>query len=140
MNGTGVLLDSVILIDHLNGIPAATAYLRAVGAKAHISAITRAEVLTGAEGSERQLIARFLDCFAFHALDLDIADLAAELRHLHGWKLPDAFQAAVAQYYSLTLATRNHKDFDPNQYSFVVIPYKKVGVRPGKFTFVTKDR
>jgi predicted nucleic acid-binding protein len=124
MNGTGVLLDSVILIDHLNGIPAATAYLRTIGAAAHISAITRAEVLTGAEGSERQLLARFLDCFTFHALDLDVADLAAELRHLHGWKLPDAFQAAVAQHYNLALATRNHKDFDPKQHLFVVIPYK----------------
>ncbi len=124
MNGTGVLLDSVILIDHFNGVPAATEYLRTVGPKAHISAITRAEVLTGEEGAERKLIARFLDCFTFHALDLDVADLAAELRHLHIWKLPDAFQAAVAQRYNLVFATRNHNDFDPKRHSFVVIPYK----------------
>ena len=124
MNGTGVLLDSVILIDHFNGVPAATEYLRTVGPKAHISAITRAEVLTGEEGAERKLIARFLDCFTFHALDLDVADLAAELRHRHRWKLPDAFQAAVAQRHSLVFATRNLKDFDPKHHPFVVIPYK----------------
>jgi predicted nucleic acid-binding protein len=124
MNGAGVLLDSVILIDHFNGVPAATEYLLTVGPKAHISAITRAEVLTGAEGAERKLMARFLDCFTFHALDLEVADLAAELRQLHRWKLPDAFQAAVAQRHNLVFATRNHKDFDPMHHSFVTIPYQ----------------
>jgi predicted nucleic acid-binding protein len=123
MSGNGVLLDSVILIDHLNGVPAATGYLRSIGHEAHISAITRAEVLTGLAGSGRQAGVRLLDCFTFHGIDKEAADLAAELRREHGWRLPDAFQAAVALRHELSLATRNTKDFDPERYSFVVVPY-----------------
>jgi predicted nucleic acid-binding protein len=39
------LLDSVILIDHLNQCPQATQYLETVEQRAVISVITRAEVL-----------------------------------------------------------------------------------------------
>jgi len=123
MSGNGVLLDSVILIDHLNGIPVATEYLGSVGHEAHISAITRAEVLTGLAGAARQTGSRFLDCFSFHSIDKEVADLAAELRHEHGWRLPDALQAAVALRHELSFATRNTKDFDPALYPFVVVPY-----------------
>ena len=52
-----------------------------------------------------------------------MADLAAELRRVHRWKLPDAFQAAVAQRNALHLATRNTDDFNPQRHSFVVVPY-----------------
>jgi hypothetical protein len=123
MNGNGVLLDSVILIDHLNGIAAATSYLQKIGRVACVSAITRAEVLTGLSGDARRTAAHFLDCFRFLPLDLEVADLAAELRCLHRWKLPDAFQAAVARHHKLCLATRNTADFDPKLHSFVIIPY-----------------
>ena len=52
MSGEGVLLDSVILIDHLNGIEVATSYLRRISTLARVSAITRAEVLTGFDDSD----------------------------------------------------------------------------------------
>lgn len=126
MSGNGILLDSVILIDHFNGVPMATEYLRRVGGEAHVSAITRAEVLTGLEGSVRQLGARLLDCFSFVPIDREIADLAAELRHLHGWKLPDALQAASAVHHGLMLATCNTRDFEPARHPFVVVPYTVV--------------
>jgi hypothetical protein len=42
-----LLLDSVILIDHFNGIPAATTYLRTIETTAVLSVITRAETLVG---------------------------------------------------------------------------------------------
>ena len=51
------------------------------------------------------------------------ADLAAELRHAHGWRMPDAFQAAVALRHELRLATRITKDFNPDLHPFVVVPY-----------------
>jgi predicted nucleic acid-binding protein len=41
------LLDSVILIDHFNGVDMATDYLSSIRVDATISVITRAEVLTG---------------------------------------------------------------------------------------------
>ena len=44
-------------------------------------------------------------------------------RRRNGWKLPDAFQAALAQLHNLKLATRNTRDFPPQQYLFVVVPY-----------------
>ena len=42
-----LLLDSVILIDHFNGVAQATDYLSRWRKVAAISVITRAEVLTG---------------------------------------------------------------------------------------------
>ena len=119
-----LLLDSVILIDHFNRIAEATAYLRQVRDRAAISVITRAEVLTGFETSDRQQATVLLDCYPLLEITKPIADLAAHLRREHGWKLPDAFQAALVQHHNLRLATRNTKDFSPERYDFVIVPYE----------------
>lgn len=63
MSGPAVLLDSVILIDHFNGIDQATVFLGSVGREAYVSPITRAEVLTGFDAAERDLARALLDCF-----------------------------------------------------------------------------
>ncbi|GAB6044156.1 PIN domain-containing protein [Endothiovibrio diazotrophicus] len=118
-----LLLDSVILIDHFNGIPPATAYLREVKAEAVISVITRAEVLAGFPTDRGALAARLLDTFPALTIDTPVADLAARLRREQRWKLPDALQAALAQHHGLTLVTRNTKDFAPERHSFVRVPY-----------------
>lgn len=118
-----LLLDSVILIDHFNGAAAATRYLSEHHADAVISVITRAEVLTGFEQRAVRKALQFLDCFPTLAIDQVTADLAAALRRDHGWKLPDAFQAALAQQHGLRLVTRNRRDFPPQRYRFVDIPY-----------------
>ncbi len=118
------LLDSVILIDHFNGITTATDYLSAHHADAAVSVITRAEVLTGFEPFAARTAVQFLDCFPTLGIDQPIADLAATLRRNHGWKLPDAFQAAIAQQHGLKLVTRNQRDFPPQRHRFVVIPYR----------------
>jgi predicted nucleic acid-binding protein len=52
-----------------------------------------------------------------------IADLAASLRREYRWKLPDAFQAALAKHHELRLATRNTEDFPPEAHEFVSVPY-----------------
>src|SRR5260221_12936818 len=109
--GLRVLLDSVILIDHLNGEAAATAYLAKEHNHSAISVITRAEVLAGYDLRGRKPIQELLDAFPALAIDREAADLAASLRREHRWKLPDAFQAALAQIHNLKLATRNTKDF-----------------------------
>ncbi len=118
-----LLLDSVILIDHFNGVAAATNYLSEHHPDAAISVITRAEVLTGFEPRAASKAAQFLDCFPTLGIDQATADLAAALRRDHGWKLPDAFQAAIAQQHGLRLVTRNRRDFPPQRHRFVVIPY-----------------
>ncbi len=117
-----LLLDSVVLSDHFNGVSAATDYLRNVEGKAAISVVTRAEVLTGFDaGAERER--ELLDQFPLLDVNGPVADLAATLRREHGWRLPDAFQAALAQHHELRLATRNTKDFSPERHGFAVVPY-----------------
>ncbi len=119
-----LLLDSVILIDHFNGVAAATEYLSARQPDAAISVITRAEVLTGFPRPAARKAAAFLDCFPTLSIDQAIADLAALLRRNHRWKLPDAFQAAIARHHHLRLVTRNSRDFPPRRHRFVLIPYQ----------------
>ncbi len=120
-----ILADSVILIDHFNGIAAATDYLSRMRGQIAISAITRAEVLTGFEPRRRRLPRRFLDQFPLIVIDRDVADLAATLRRKHGWRMPDAIQAAAAKQHRLKLATRDVDDFPPKRHRFVVVPYRR---------------
>jgi len=122
MNGD-VVIDSVILIDHFNAVGQATAYLGEVGEAAAITAITRAEVLTGFDSADVPLALSLLNRFRLLVIDEHIADLAARLRREHRWKLPDALQAAAARQHGLRLATRNTKDFPPERYAFVHVPY-----------------
>lgn len=117
------LVDSVILIDHFNGVTAATEYLRQNWKAASISVITRAEVLTGFQAHRETLAKQLLDRFSTLPAGADGADLAAALRRQYRWKLPDALQAAIAVNRRLKLATRNTRDFDPARHSFVVVPY-----------------
>lgn len=117
------LLDSVILIDHFNGVQAATQFLAEYGPVCAISVITRAEVLTGFEARTEPLARRLLDNFRVLAIDVQTADLAASLRRENRWKLPDALQAAVARRYELVLVTRNTKDFRSGGPLEVLVPY-----------------
>lgn len=118
------LIDSVILIDHLNGIDKATRFiLKLDPTLTAISVITRAEILTGFEESEQSDVISLLDQYQLLDIDKTIADLAANLRRDFNWKLSDAFQAAIAKHHKVTLTTRNTKDFDPRKHDFVEIPY-----------------
>ena len=92
-----ILIDSVIMIDHFNGVPAATEYLLRMQGKLAISVITFAEVLTGFEGKERQLARRLLDRFPILIIDRTVADLAATLRRQNRWKMPDVLQVRGSQ-------------------------------------------
>lgn len=118
-----LLLDSVIVIDHLNGIELATRYLSAHGADCAVSVITRAEVLAGFDDASAALARELLDLFPTLPITLDIADRAARLRRSERWKLPDAFQAALAMHHGLALVTRNTRDFRSGAGLEVVAPY-----------------
>jgi predicted nucleic acid-binding protein len=118
------LLDSVILIDHFNGIAAATEYLSEQGAVCALSVITRAEVLSGFDEPTTPLALELLDQFPALPITTEVADLAARLRHSQRWKLPDALQAAVAITHGLALVTRNTKDFRDGARLRVVVPYR----------------
>lgn len=118
------LIDSVILIDHLNGISKATAFVLGLDPlQTAISVITRAEILSGLDEQGQVSVRPLLDQYQLLIIDKPIADLAAQLRREYGWKLPDAFQAALAQHHKIKLTTRNTKDFDPKTHEFVEVPY-----------------
>ena len=123
MSGEGVLLDSTILIDHFNGATQATDYLLSLRDRGHVSAITRAEVLSGFTATRAPSARSVLDAYRQIPVDTAVADLAAELRRTIRWRLPDALQAAAAVHHGLKLATRNVKDFPPRRFDFVVVPY-----------------
>lgn len=118
------LIDSVIVIDHLNGIEAATEFLRSTGAEGMLSVITRAEVLSGVARADLPLVKRLLDRFQTLEITAAVGNRAARLRRRNGWKLPDALQAALAIEHRLLLATRNTRDFAPKRFRFVRIPYR----------------
>jgi hypothetical protein len=118
------LLDSVILIDHLNGIDKATRFiLKLQPEQTAISVITRAEILAGLEEEDKKVVVALLDQYKLLIIDQPVADMAADLRRVHRWKLPDAFQPALALHHKIKLTTRNTKDFDPKKLDFVEIPY-----------------
>ena len=118
------LIDSVILIDHLNGISKATQFVLGLDPlQTAISVITRAEILAGLDEEGQVSVRPLLDQYQLLIIDKPIADLAAQLRREYGWKLPDAFQAALAQHHKIKLTTRNTKDFDPKTHEFVEVPY-----------------
>lgn len=117
-----MLLDSVIVIDRLNRIPAALGFFSR-HADLTVSAVTVAEVLAGIEEDGHAEISAFLDTFPFLGVDSAVAELAGRLRRTESWKLPDALQAATAQHHGLQLVTRNTKDFRPERHPFVVVPY-----------------
>jgi predicted nucleic acid-binding protein len=91
-----LLVDSVVLIDHLSGNTHATEFLAQNRHKASVSVITRAEVLVGAREHDIAAITRLLDALPTLGIDREAADSAATLRREHNLRLPDAFQAALA--------------------------------------------
>lgn len=124
MTGPKYLVDSVVVIDHLNGHPAASEFLRTHSTECAISVITRAETLSGCEEENTVRTKLFLDRFPTIHLDDSIAEQAARFRRQYRWKLLDAFQAAIVQAHSLMLVTRNTKDFPPERHPFVKVPYR----------------
>lgn len=114
----------MILIDHFNHIEPASSWLANHAAESAISVITRAEVLAGFDAAQEALARELLDHFPALPITVEIADRAAVLRRTDRLKLPDALQAAVAAHHSLTLVTRNTRDFQTNREFKVLVPYK----------------
>ena len=117
------LLDSVIVIDHLNGIEAATGFIADHATSSALSVITRAEVLAGCGKTSEVPVMNLLNQFPTLPMTTEIADAAARLRRSERWKLPDAIQAAIAIGHQLTLVTRNTRDFQPGGQPEVLTPY-----------------
>lgn len=105
------LLDTNILIDYLNGIPAARKELNHYETRA-ISIVTWMEVMCGGEPELADTTRAFLGRFTVISISEAIAERAVNLRRERNLKLPDAIILATAVESGLTLVTRNTKDFD----------------------------
>ncbi len=107
------LFDTNILIDYLNGVPAAKAELDLYTDRA-ISIITWMEVQVGTSPLEQPQVDQFLRSFALLSIDPVVAARTVALRKTSKIKLPDAIIWATAQTQSRLLVTRNSKDFSAN--------------------------
>lgn len=74
--------------------------------------VTRAELRAGAVTPSQQDVVRWLlGTMTEYSVDRRIAEEAGRIRREHGLRLPDALIAATALVHSLSLHTRNHRDF-----------------------------
>lgn len=107
------LFDTNILVDYLQGIPAARDELNRYTGRL-ISVITWMEILVGCRDANEEAATRqFLKAFRTVELSAAIAERAVTLRRQTRLKLPDAIIQATAQEHNALLITRNTKDFDP---------------------------
>ena len=103
-----LLVDTDVCIHHLSG---ARRLPRQAGRLAY-SVITRAELLAGARGGEAASVRRLLAGMEELEVDRRVAERAALLRRERpSLRMPDALIAATALVHSLTLHTRNSRDF-----------------------------
>ena len=75
-----LLLDSVIVIDHFNGIEAAISYLAKHGSESALPVITRAEALAGFNERSAAVALDLLNVFTTLPVTVEVADTAARLR------------------------------------------------------------
>jgi predicted nucleic acid-binding protein len=115
------LIDTNILIDYLNAVPAAKAELDRYRDKA-ISIVTWMEVMVGASADVENATRAFLNGFDRIELDETVARRAVELRKQRKMKLPDAIIWASAQENAMLLVTRNTRDFPKNDPG-IRVPY-----------------
>jgi predicted nucleic acid-binding protein len=101
-----ILVDTDVFIDHLRG----AVELKVGKHRLHYSVVTRAELFAGTSATD--LVTRLLAPFREIQLDRAIAERAGRLRRETGVRLPDALVAATALERSLSLSTRNVKDFE----------------------------
>lgn len=107
MSGTGLLLDTDVLVDSLRG-----ARRLAVGREPiSYSVVTLCELFSGRNVDEA-LVVVTLGSFRPIGVDVRIAEEAGRIRRAAGIRTPDALIAATARVHGLQLVTRNRRDFD----------------------------
>jgi predicted nucleic acid-binding protein len=117
------VFDTNILVDYLNGIPAANREMEHYEEIA-ISIVTWMEVLAGADDAEEEAVMReFLSRFKIQPVEKAVAERAIKIRRQQKLKLPDAIIWATARELGRILVTRNTKDFSEKD-AGIRVPYK----------------
>lgn len=107
------LFDTNIVIDYASGIKQAQSLIRACPHR-YISMITWVEFLVGIPLPRIEQAEIFLkENFEILPIDLETAREAVIIRKNFRMKLPDSMIYGTAKSNSLTLVTRNTKDFNP---------------------------
>ena len=104
------LFDTNILIDYLNGVPAARKELDLYESCA-VSIVTWMEVMCGGDVEVEATTRAFLNRFTVLPASEGVAERAVKLRRERHLKLPDAIILATSLDTGLMLVTRNTKDF-----------------------------
>jgi predicted nucleic acid-binding protein len=117
-----ILYDSNILIDFLNGLPAAITELSQTHNTMFISIISWTEILAGVSPQSHEETTQFLRTFKLATINIAVATAAAQLRQQQRLKIADALIYASALSVGAVLATRNSRDF-PQGTPHVHIPY-----------------
>lgn len=116
---SAVILDTTVLIDHLRGMPEATAVIDGApdrGLRPSASVLTKTEILRGMRSAERRAVRELFGVIAWVPVDEAIADLAGEYGRVYrtshrGIEVPDLIIAATAMRADAELWTRNVKHF-----------------------------
>lgn len=114
------LLDTTLIVDHVNGHPPAMALLHRLydeGADLFTCDVVVCEAMSGGDDEHRRVVSRLLRALDYVATDPDAARAAGAARlerHRSGAKLGlgDALIAAVARTLDATVVTRNRPDFE----------------------------
>ena len=121
-----IALDSSVFIYHVEANPRYTAlteiifsWLEGPGGRAVTSTITMTELLVPAyRDLDQQRVNKFYGLLSKYpnldwiAPTLEIADIAAQIRAQHGFRTPDALQAATARYSAVTGLISNDPIFE----------------------------
>ena len=110
------LVDTDVLIEHLRGSTAATELLVEIADEAHVSVLTRFELLAGMRSSERHLVWALVDVIPNLGVTQEVSALAGEwarqYRRSHSSIGPlDYLIAATAEVHGADLLTRNVRHF-----------------------------
>ena len=113
MKEKSYLLDSNIIIYHLNNDSTVKEFLFKNIEYCHISVVTYIEVLSfNFQSAYAENIAKaLLNSFEIIDTNINIASQSIKNRKFKKIKLPDNIIASTAQVNKLTLVTRNEKDF-----------------------------
>jgi len=108
------LIDSNIIIYHLNGDNRITSFLRENITYCAISIITYIEVLSFdfSNSQEKDNVRKLLKSFRIYDTTEDIAEIAISNRQRKKIRVPDNIIASTAKVYNLCLVTRNISDFN----------------------------
>lgn len=118
------VIDSDVLVDHLQGRPEAGAEMGRYQ-ECCISLVSWMEIMAGAAklASGESVCRLFLESFRLLPVTMEVAEQTVVLRRAHKLKLPDAIIWASAQEENCLLVTRNTKDF-PGGDAGIRFPYQ----------------